>query len=172
MKPIGMRLNGREVGELIQEKLGLKEDYVQHLMNEDDWTMMILAWGLIEACLNSAITKSLEKPELETFIQNLNINGRSGKVMLAKDLGILEKNEAKFIEKFSSIRNRFAHGINRFRTTFEEYFEEIENSKEFKEALIWKEIPGQQTGGFNFENNKSSIILANVVIICLNMTNK
>lgn len=167
-----MKLNGRKVGELIQERLGLNDDYVQHLMEEDDWTMMILSWGLIEACLNSAIIKNLNKPELENFIQNLNINGRSGKVRLANDLGVINKDEAKFIEKFSAIRNRFAHGVNRFRTTFEEYFEEMGNIKEFEGALLPIEIQGDEKHSFNFENNKSSIILANVIVVCLNLTNK
>ena len=166
-KILGMHLNGKNVGELIQSRLGLDDDYVQHLLKEDDWSMMILSWALVEACLNDAITRRIGNQELGEFVQNLNISGRTGKVALAQELGVIGKGEKKFIEKFSAVRNSFAHGVRRFRITFDEYFEQTGRANEFEAVLLWKELPKKGDDSISFENDKRTVILANVIAVCL-----
>lgn len=163
-------LGSKKVGEIFQESLGLDDDYVQHILQVDDWTMMILAWALVEACLNQTIARSLGKETLTAFVERLNIAGRSGKVELAYSLGRISKEERQFINVFSEVRNRFAHGVQRFKTTFDDYFSKVDDLSKYENALPIKELPGHGTSPtITFAEDKRTLILANVVLVCLNL---
>ena len=160
-------LGSKKIGELFQESLELDDDYVQHILQADDWTMMILSWALIEACLNQAIAESLGKKALNAFVDRLSVAGRIGKVELAYSLGLISKNEKNFINVFSEVRNRFAHSVKRFKTTFDDYFSEVDDLSKYANALPIKDLleHGASTRT-TFTEDKRTLILINVVFLC------
>lgn len=162
------RFGSKKVSEILRERLGLEEDYFQHVLQADDWTMMILSWAFIEACLNQAISAHLGKESLASFVERLNISGRTGKAELAYSLGLLGKEELNFIVVFSEVRNRFAHGVRRFKTTFDEYFAEMDIAK-YELALPYKKLWLDSSSIPTFANDKRTMILSSVIGICLNL---
>lgn len=164
-------LGTEKVGDLLRDRLQLSDDVVSQLLEADDWTMMILAWALVEACLNQSISKRLGEASLSSFVDGLSIGGRTGKAELALGLGLLDKEDRKFIDAFSSVRNRFAHGVGRFKSTFNDYFDRDGELSKYESALPFKEIPDQTGSSFTkFSDNKRALILMNVIVLCLKLT--
>jgi hypothetical protein len=161
-------LGSKKVSEIFREGLGLEEDYFQHILQADDWTMMILSWAFIEACLNQAISAHLGNESLVSFVERLNIGGRTGKAELAYSLGLIGKEERNFIDVFSEVRNRFAHGVRRFKTTFDEYFADIDVAK-YERALPYNNLWVDSSAAPAFANDKRTMILTSVVGVCVNL---
>lgn len=165
-------LGSNKVGDLLRERLELDDDVVKRLLEADDWTMMILAWALVEACINQSVSARLGEQSLSSFVERLNIGGRSGKAELALGLGLLDKADRKFLDVFSEVRNRFAHGIKRFKTTFNDYFDGVDDISKYEKALPIKELPGLEgEPPTTFADNKRALILLNVISLCLKLTN-
>lgn len=165
-------LGDKNICDILKEKLLLTEDYVDHLLRADDWSMIILAWALLETCLNQAIISRIANSNANEFVDRLPIAGRSGKSSLAHSLGAINKPEKKFLETFAELRNRFVHGVNNFRISFDDFFAKIDNGKssKYKQALMVSSIPAHQDGAeMTFDDNKREVILANVIILSVNL---
>lgn len=164
-------LGDHKVGDLLSQRLQLNDDVIAHLIRTDDWTMMILAWALVEACLNQAITQRIGGDSISRFVEKLSIGGRTGKAELAYKLNLLEEKERNFISTFCEVRNHFAHGIRRFKTTFEQYFSSVSDISRYENALMFRELPNHSASStITFASDKRTIILANVVMLCMNLT--
>lgn len=164
-------LGSHKVGDLLSQRLQLNDDVIAHLLSADDWTMMILAWALVEACLNQAVAQRLSNDSLSSFVERLSIGGRTGKAELAYKLDLLDEQGRNFISTFCEVRNRFAHGVRRFRTTFEQYFSSVSDVSKYENALPFKEIPNQSNSAtITFSNDKRIIILVNVIMVCIKLT--
>lgn len=164
-------LGSNNVGDILRESLQLDDDVVSHLLGADDWTMMILAWALVEACLNQSISKRLGENSLSPFVERLSIGGRAGKAELALGLGLLDKQDKRFLDVFSEVRNRFAHGVKRFKTTFNDYFDEIDDISKYESALPNTELPCQGSSQpTTFRDDKRLLIMVNVVTLCCKLT--
>ena len=103
----------------------------------------------------------------------MNIGGKSGKSELAYALAILTREEKKFIDSFSEVRNRFAHGVKRFKTTFDEFFSSVSDTKKFERSLPILRISnsdGTQTS--TFATDKRTLIFCNFVSICVNISRR
>ena len=156
--------------DILGAELQLEGDYVQHLLDSDDWTMMILSWAIVEGCLNRAILTCLDNKSLSSFVERLSIGGRSGKAELAASLGILTKEERKFLDVYSEVRNRFAHGVKRFKTSFEDFFASLDDLSRFESALFWQEVPGGKAEkSITFKKDKRFLIIVNVTTLCINI---
>lgn len=163
-------LGNERVADILSAELELEADYVRHLLDADDWTMMILSWAIVEACLNQAISRRLGNDSLSSFVERLSIGGRSGKAELAASLEILTKEERKFLETYSEVRNRFAHGVKRFKTTFEDFFSATDDLPRYENALFMTEM--QRYGGgdsITFKSNARLLIFLNVIALCVNV---
>jgi len=96
----------------IERKLGVPEGFTRSLGHDGtDWEFAVKLMVLLEGALTKVIAAHLHNGAVEKHIQRLNLNGRSSKVALAQDLGILTKAEAKAMQALSEIRNAFAHRV-------------------------------------------------------------
>lgn len=164
-------LGDKNVAEILKESFDFNDDYIKHLVEADDWTMMILSWALLEASLNFAICKTLNNKTMEEHVEQLSISGRTGKASLAKSLGLISKEDLNFIHTYSRVRNSFAHGVKRFKTTFEDYFASLANddAKKFKTALFITASDSQSPRNLAFENDKRDLIFMHVVSIIVKL---
>lgn len=166
-------IGDKSLVEIFQKELQLEEDYVDHLLKTDDWTMMILSWAILEICLNQALIARFETESISQFVERLSIGGKSGKTELAFALELLTREEKKFIDVFSEVRNRFAHGAKRFKSTFDEFFDSLPDSNKFESALLIKQIKHfDGTQGTTFTDGKRALIFGNVVTVCVNISRK
>jgi hypothetical protein len=59
-----------------------------------------------------------------TFVVDLPLKGRTGKLGLAKGLGLLTPQQADFVEGVASVRNRYAHNAQNMQRSFKDMLTE------------------------------------------------
>lgn len=96
---------------------------ISSIMQDPDYVATVKTYAVIEPMLNDLISArrprsvfgvlSQEESEesFEGFVARLNISGRTGKVALAKGLGLLRPDQVRFIEGVARVRNRYAHNV-------------------------------------------------------------
>lgn len=101
-------------------RLNLSDNFLQKVLDGDDWTFCILCASMVEAALNELLVGGLKYEfgklvisgsELSDFIERLPMLGRNGRHALAKAIG-LSKGHLDFIEALFVIRNAYAHRLN------------------------------------------------------------
>lgn len=106
----------------IEGKLGLPTGYYQTLEKEgSDWEFAIKLVVLLEAALGAVLAARLQNPAVLRHCDRLNLGGQTGKLELAKDLGVLEEAERKAFSALVEIRNGFAHRVANVRRNLEDY---------------------------------------------------
>ncbi|WP_124009248.1 hypothetical protein [Vibrio diabolicus] len=133
-----MYLNREESFEMLLEKLDSLEvdfnDDITELFNilddKSDWAFMIKATAYIELVLTNAITKQLSEDTMLAVVKHLPlINKNTGKVAIARNLGLLDKTHVSFIQEVASIRNEYAHNFEYVAMTLSDYFKKLEPNK-------------------------------------------
>lgn len=96
----------------IEKTLGLPRQLFASLLDEpSDWSFVIKLAVMLEAALTQVISSRLDTPELQRHLARLNLDGRTGKLQLAIDLGVIDQIVASKIRAVSEIRNTFAHDV-------------------------------------------------------------
>jgi hypothetical protein len=162
---VGIMLGGKNVADIFQESLGLDQAFMDHLFEADDWSVMILSWALLEASLNHAIRKEIENQAVVGFVLDLPLGGGKGRVALAKDLGILDERQVRFIQTFTTIRNAFAHGVHRFNWTIESFVAQQPDPQRFRKAL-WSHALNDPDGS---KLDLSAQLIGNVATLCVEL---
>jgi hypothetical protein len=76
------------------------------------------------------------KESWQTFVTALNMRGGTGKLTLAKGLGLLQEHHISFIEAVARVRHRYAHNVkNMHRSLLEILSEEQPNQGRIVEHL-------------------------------------
>lgn len=94
----------------IEAELGVERGFFVSLGQESDWSFLIKAGALCDAAVGRAIEAKLNA-NIGKFIATLPVDGRSSKIELADQLGILSGPEVRFIKLLGTLRNRAAHRI-------------------------------------------------------------
>jgi len=114
---------------------------------------------LIEAALGRVIAAKLGNEAVVGHCERLGLDGRAGKLSLAQDLGVLQKDEARAISAMAFVRNSFAHRVENIEGDLTNYVQELPKeemhrlvkhllmiSKELEQQVdfVWK---GKHTAG-------------------------
>lgn len=114
----------------IEEPLGLSAGFVQGLLEEvDDWAFIIKTSVVVESALGQVLSASLLGNSLDRHISSLPMNGRSGKIQLAQDIGLIGPKSVARFTAISEIRNNFAHGLKVLQLSIPEYFNRMSETE-------------------------------------------
>ncbi len=140
--------NSYEDVEKLERELGMPDGWFHSLLRkeESDWSFVIKLHALFEAAVAHVINAKLNRPELDAFVERLNMHGPISKTALAKALNLLEPRHARIIGALSSIRNDCVHDVRNLTFQFSEYVKGLEQGRRegFLAAfvdLIRDEIP-------------------------------
>lgn len=128
----------------MEETLGIQ---ASSEMPENDWMLIIKLHAMIEAALNSALSRQFGVPALEKVIARLDTSdGSRGKAAFAKALGVLDNPSIKFLQKLSELRNSCVHNIRNFQFDLTKHLAEIDEDdrKALLNAII-RAIPPNDT---------------------------
>ena len=93
-----------------EREFGLTRNYIDRLIGEDDWNLVIKSHTLIESAASLALALHLGKPELKEVFSHLPMSNRQqGKFAFLKAMGLMSENELKFVEALSALRNAATH---------------------------------------------------------------
>jgi hypothetical protein len=119
-----------------EQDLHLREGFFQMLLQEDDWSFVIKIHALIEAAVSQQLAAVLDS-RLLTIFQHLELGDiRSGKIIFAEALGLLQKDTCRYIRKLSELRNSLVHDIRKTDFSFKGYFESLDENQK-KAFLDW-----------------------------------
>lgn len=109
----------------LEDRLGLTRAFCEKLVTEDDWSFLIKLSALLETAITEAVTRKLNRPELEEPFSNVPLgDGQGGKVEFAYRLGLLNDDDRRAILHLSRIRNRCAHRVREVNFTLARYVTE------------------------------------------------
>ena len=109
--------------EKIELSLGLNAGFVLALLEEkDDWAFIIKMSVVVEATLGRVINALVGNDQIARHIRSLPMDGRTGKIQLARDLNIVGPKSAARLRVLGEIRNDFAHDLRVVQVSISEYF--------------------------------------------------
>ncbi|GAH50638.1 unnamed protein product [marine sediment metagenome] len=119
-----------------EKDLQLHEGLFQRLLQEDDWSFVIKTHALIEAAVSQQLAIALDERLIDIF-RHLELGDvRSGKIVFAESLGLLSKEECRYIQKLSELRNTLVHDIRKTDFSFRAYFDALDKNQK-KSFLDW-----------------------------------
>jgi hypothetical protein len=122
-----------------ERHLGLSSGTITSMVHDPDYLFLIKAIAVLEPVVNDLINSAFSRPHgglggqanadrfsdtAEFLTERLQLNGRAGKVELAKSLGVLTDDEGHFITAIAQMRNRYAHNIRSTEKPISEIYDE------------------------------------------------
>ena len=129
----------------ISRTLGLSEQVVLELIDEpSDWSFVVKLAVIVEAALTQAIASRLDTTELQQHLNRLSVGGRTGKIQLASDLGIIGPKAAARLKSIASLRNVFAHDVSVIGLSLGMHIESLPNSENFRLSATLLGVDGKE----------------------------
>ncbi len=110
--------------------------FVQRFAEDDDWAFVIKSHALIESAVTTLIVRVLKENRLHTFVKRIPLSDSElGKIVMLKELNLLDNEDRKFIRWFSKLRNQLVHNIENVDFDFNKHYQSLDKNQ--KKA--WKE---------------------------------
>lgn len=110
----------------LERMVGLPVGFVAGLIDEnEDWAFIVKINVVLEAALNAVLAEISPGHDLAEFVGQLGLQGRSGKLALAKSSGVLSPAYAEAFAALASIRNKFVHSLAGLAGSFEVYAKQL-----------------------------------------------
>ena len=115
-------------------------DFVKELMGCDDWSLVIKAQALVEACVTQALLTKLGDERIRKTVEVMPLaGGEVSKLQFAKDLQVMDAPQRRFAKRLAALRNRLAHRIDCVNFSFSEYIESLDKNErqDWQESIVW-----------------------------------
>ncbi|WP_123770658.1 hypothetical protein [Vulcaniibacterium tengchongense] len=142
-----MPIHHRYVQEIFDElktslSSGVKDcgAFLKKLENDSDWSFLIKVQALIETSITEALVSHLGEPRVRRLIERLPLADEEiGKLSLAKDLGLLDSPQRRFIRRLASLRNNLAHRVDHVDFAFDVYLSVLDKQQlaSWQRAMCW-----------------------------------
>jgi energy-converting hydrogenase A subunit M len=154
------------------EGSGVPENFIDLLIHESDWSLVIKLHALFEAILANLIVQELRKPSLADVISNLDFNNtKTGKVAFARALRLIDKEEVSFLRGLSELRNMLVHDVKNVSFDLKEYVTHMTEAqrkkfkKEFGAAIMSSE--NGESKYIQYEQSRPALIVLSAAYSCL-----
>jgi hypothetical protein len=129
----------------IEKELGIPAGFLERLVREDDWSLVIKCHTLADLAVTHLIVTRLDEPALEPLLKSLTYaDTRRGKLAFARALQLLSDEEAKMVDALRLLRNRLAHDIRCIGFSLREHAQQLseEDFGRFAESFaMWGSLP-------------------------------
>lgn len=117
----------------VEEALGLPAKFIENLITEDDWSLVIKVHSLLESACSDMLSLFFGKPELvDIFSQMEMSNKKTGKLAFISNLNLLSKKERRFISQLSELRNQLVHNAKNVTFSLQKHFENLSTEQRKK----------------------------------------
>jgi len=118
----------------LEEAFGLPPRFIDNLINDDDWSLVIKSHALLESACADMLCHYFGKYELADIFAQLDMsNKKYGKAAFISSLNLLSKPERRFISELSELRNELVHNASNVAFSLQNYFSNL--TKERQERL-------------------------------------
>lgn len=147
----------------IEKTLGLPRQLFVSLLDEpSDWSFVIKLAVILEAALTQVIASQLDTPELQRHLARLNLDGRTGKLQLALDLGVIDQIVTSKIRAISEMRNTFAHDVTIINKSLNDIIESMTEHQRTELAVRLLRMDGvglESSSELDFSGSQSRFML-------------
>ena len=159
-----------EIANELSRELTDKSDFLSKLCQQDDWSFVIKSHAVIEAVVTQLIVGSIGESSLLEFVERLPLaDGRTGKLVVAKQLKLLGDPQLKYIRWLSELRNSIVHRYENLGFTFESHVAKLDKQGKTNwiNSILWFAPDGGADGGLRklAENDPKRAILIGVSMI-------
>lgn len=156
----------------ILEASGVPSSFVDLLIHESDWSLVIKLHALFEAVLANLIVQELKRPALLQVVSNLPFNDtKAGKVAFARALGLLDKREVSFLRGLSELRNALIHNVKNVAFELENHVACMTETQRKKFKSEFGGALGSTTSGAamykQYEQSRPALIILSAAYSCL-----
>jgi len=136
----------------ISRILGLNQQVILELIDEpSDWSFVIKIAVIVEAALTQSIASRLDTTELQKHLNRISVGGRTGKIQLASDLGMLGPKAVARLKSIASLRNVFAHDVSVIGLSLGVYVESLSKPENLRLLAELLGIDGKAQSSFTAE---------------------
>ncbi len=174
-----MYLKKKDADELLREQFRVllgsiveKNDYLYELWDDDDWAFVIKAQALVEDSLTRSIIRHIGESALSKSVVAMPLNGGdASKLAVAKELGLIDSQQKRFVVKLSELRNCLAHRPDYSNFQFDRYILSFtsDEKKSWKQAIPWFENKSGsgKWGEISITSPKATIHVAVFILVSL-----
>jgi len=123
----------------LTDNLKSASDFLLDVLKQDDWSFVIKAHALIESAVTEMLIARIGEPVLKPIVERLPLSdSQVGKMLLAKQLGLLSDGQRRFVRWFSELRNQLVHKVENVSFTFETHWVKLDSNqrKNWRESII------------------------------------
>lgn len=96
----------------LESKVGVPENFFRSLTQADDWSFVIKLHALFEAACTHLLLFHFKEPELSEVFSRLELSNKTtGKIAFLAKLGLLGKENRRFLSSLSELRNSLVHDV-------------------------------------------------------------
>lgn len=96
----------------LESKVGVPENFFLTLNQADDWSFVIKLHALFEAACTHLLLFHFKEPELSEVFSRLELSNKlTGKIAFLGKVGLLNKENRRFISSLSELRNSLVHDV-------------------------------------------------------------
>ena len=147
-------------------RLGISTEFFLRLKDEEGLTFVLKMHALMESALNFLCKKRIDNnplrsqnpsPIIDDLVNRLNLEGRAGKIDLAKRHGLLTLQSRRFIQALSQLRNNYAHDLHYLELPLNALVrEEVEKDANFPNKIFLYLDLAAKVGIESFEEVKQN----------------
>ncbi|MFM2399693.1 MAG: hypothetical protein RL341_1850 [Pseudomonadota bacterium] len=96
----------------LEAKVGVPSNFFRNLNSTDDWSFVIKLHALFEAACAHLLLFHFKEPELSDVFSRLELSNKTtGKIAFLGKIGLLGKENRRFISTLSELRNSLVHDV-------------------------------------------------------------
>ena len=122
----------------LEADLGVPRSFLVKLPLDDEWSFVIKVAALVEAAVSELLLSAIPDERIHPQFAKMKLRGPDGKIAFLTALGLLSREQRRFIDELYSLRNAIVHDIRRASFTFDEHFSNLspEQVKNFWTAMV------------------------------------
>lgn len=114
----------------LENEIGVPVGFFGGLLKEDSWSFVIKLHAFFEGLLSNLLAQSLHREELRDVFSYIELsNTRSGKLVFAQKLNLLDQPAITFIRALSELRNRLVHDPRNVTFQMNEYVHKMDSNQ-------------------------------------------
>jgi hypothetical protein len=128
-KGVGVSEDSLGIADL-ENEIGVPVGFFGGLLNEDGWSFVIKLHAFFEGLLSNLLAQSLHREELRDVFSHIELsNIRSGKLVFAQKMYLLDQPAITFIRALSELRNKLVHDPRNVTFDMDEYVHGMDSNQ-------------------------------------------
>lgn len=114
----------------LESKVGVPENFFRSMNQADDWSFVIKLHALFEAACTHLLLFHFEEPDLSEVFSRLELSNKTtGKIAFLSKLGLLGKENRRFLSALSELRNSLVHDVRNAEFSLKAMLKSLEASE-------------------------------------------